>query len=61
MGDIADGMLNGLFCQLCGVVIDGEEPGYPRFCAGCEEEGIAGQREEAKMIHSARQQRRNHD
>lgn len=38
MGDIAEGMIEGFFCQQCGCVIDGEEPGYPRFCEDCEVE-----------------------
>ena len=33
MGDIADAMIEGLFCQLCGGYIDGDEPGYPRYCS----------------------------
>ena len=33
MGDIADAMVEGLFCQMCGGYIDGEEPGYPRYCS----------------------------
>jgi hypothetical protein len=37
MGEIAEAMINGLFCQWCGVLIDGEEPGYPRSC-GCDKE-----------------------
>lgn len=35
MGDIADAMLDGLLCQICGELIDGEEPGYPRTCPAC--------------------------
>jgi len=35
MGDVADAILDGLFCQCCGELIDGDEPGYPRTCAGC--------------------------
>lgn len=35
MGEIADAMLNGLFCEGCGEFMDGEEPGHPRRCAGC--------------------------
>ncbi len=34
MGDIADWMLEGGCCQICGVQLDGE-PGYPRMCPGC--------------------------
>lgn len=36
MGDIAEAMLSGLFCEWCGEVIDGEESGFPRRCEGCE-------------------------
>ena len=35
MGDLADAMLSGLFCQYCCVLVDGAEPGYPRICSGC--------------------------
>ncbi len=38
MGDIADAILDGEFCQYCGELIDGEAPGYPRTCAGCRED-----------------------
>ena len=33
MGDIADLMLNGDLCEVCGVVLEGQ--GYPQLCAGC--------------------------
>jgi hypothetical protein len=32
MGDVADMMLDGALCNCCGVYLDGEEPGYPRWC-----------------------------
>lgn len=36
MGEAAEMMLEGLCCQQCGEFFhDGEEPGYPRTCAGC--------------------------
>lgn len=35
MGDIANAMLDGTFCQQCGEYIDGTAPGYPRTCGGC--------------------------
>lgn len=39
MGEAADDMLEGRCCQVCGEWFhDGEEPGYPRSCAGCEDE-----------------------
>jgi len=38
MGEIADSILNGLLCELCGAYVDGEEPGYPRKCEMCREE-----------------------
>ena len=34
MGEIADAMLNGETCSVCGVMLDGPT-GYPRQCAGC--------------------------
>lgn len=36
MGEMADALINGLFCQVCGDVIDGDEPGFPRTCEGCQ-------------------------
>lgn len=33
MGEIAEAMLLGLLCECCGMLIDGEEPGYPRYCS----------------------------
>lgn len=39
MGEAADDLLEGLLCQVCGVVIDGDSPGFPRECDGCEREG----------------------
>ena len=38
MGDMAEAILEGLFCEECGCLIDGEEPGYPRSCDDCKEE-----------------------
>ena len=26
----------GLFCELCGVIVDGTEPGYPQKCSNCD-------------------------
>ncbi len=36
MGEIANAMLEGLFCEECGQLIDGEQPGYPRKCDDCK-------------------------
>lgn len=33
MGDIADSMLDGTFCEGCGVFLDGDDPGHPRYCS----------------------------
>lgn len=38
MGDAAEMILDGFMCQVCGEMIDGDEPGYPRCCAACESE-----------------------
>jgi hypothetical protein len=35
MGEIADMMLDGTMCQFCGVFLDGEPLGIPRYCAEC--------------------------
>lgn len=40
MGEIADMILDGILCEVCGVVIDedGDDvPGYTRACEGCKE------------------------
>jgi hypothetical protein len=33
MGEVADMMVNGFLCEACGELIDGEEPGFPRYCS----------------------------
>ncbi len=38
MGEIADAMLDGFLCQVCGEVVDGDDPGYPRSCNACSDE-----------------------
>lgn len=35
---MVDDMLDGLICQQCGVFVDGESPGHPRTCDGCDSE-----------------------
>jgi len=44
MGDIADQMLDGGMCEVCGVLLNGE--GYPQLCAGCKR---AEQEEQDKL------------
>ncbi len=36
MGEAAEMALEGLLCECCSTLIDGEEPGYPRLCEDCE-------------------------
>lgn len=40
MGEIAEMVLNGILCQICGQYIDDDytygDPGYPRECKDCE-------------------------
>ena len=44
MGDIADWILEGGMCQVCGVELDdGEEAGYPRSCSGCSQSNASSQ------------------
>lgn len=39
MGDVADMVLEGTLCEVCGVYIeDDEAPGYPRSCVECSNE-----------------------
>lgn len=35
MGEMADYMINGDDCQVCGVPLADEGAGYPRTCTGC--------------------------
>lgn len=37
MGEQADYVLEGFLCQVCGDVVDFEEPGFPRTCESCIE------------------------
>lgn len=36
MGEAADMLLDGTCCEQCGVFLDGDSPGYPRLCGGCD-------------------------
>lgn len=48
MGEIAELMLDGTLCQVCGVLMEDliqpgkkelkEPPGYPRTCPGCSDD-----------------------
>lgn len=38
MGDIVEMILDGILCEVCGVVIDGECVEYPRICDSCKDE-----------------------
>ncbi len=35
MSEFTEAILDGIFCELCGVVIDFEAPGHPRRCEDC--------------------------
>jgi hypothetical protein len=37
MGSMADDIIDGVFCDICGEYI-GEPVGYPRTCSGCQVE-----------------------
>jgi hypothetical protein len=39
MGEAAEMILDGLLCQECSSLIDGDAPGYPRVCAFCRGTG----------------------
>lgn len=36
MGETVDMILDGILCETCGALIDGEASGYPRPCEDCE-------------------------
>lgn len=38
MGEIAEALINGDDCQICGVPFDDEGDGFPRTCAGCSDD-----------------------
>lgn len=40
MGEIAEMMLDGTLCQICGSVIDGDSPGFPRYCLDCAKDEV---------------------
>ena len=46
MGEIAEMMLDGTLCQVCGSVIDGDTPGYPRYCIDCAKGQVVSDIEE---------------
>jgi len=49
MGEIADAIVDGEMCQVCGVFLAGEPAGYPRSCRGCggdADEGFGEEDEE---------------
>lgn len=52
MGEIADSIIEGECCQLCGVYFEDEAPGYPRTCAGC---GGGDEREERRQKKASNQ------
>ncbi|EOH87621.1 hypothetical protein UAO_02332 [Enterococcus villorum ATCC 700913] len=33
---MVEDILEGLVCEGCGCFIDGEAPGYPRYCEDCQ-------------------------
>jgi len=35
MGQNADDIIEGFVCELCGMFLDGDSPGYPRLCSFC--------------------------
>lgn len=37
MGQITELVLDGVLCQVCGVAMDEEVPGFPRSCPDCVE------------------------
>lgn len=46
MGEVAEMMLDGTLCQICGGVIDGDAPGFPRYCEDCAKDEVVSNIEE---------------
>lgn len=36
MAEIADDIVDGLICQYCQQLVDGDAPGHPRTCPSCK-------------------------
>lgn len=47
MGDQADMMVDGMMCQGCGQLVDGDAPGFPRYCNDCQPDADVGQQDKA--------------
>lgn len=56
MGDIADAVLNGDFCQHCGEYL-GEGAGFPRTCQGCRRD--EGERRHRQKRNKSKRHRRS--
>ena len=55
MGEMADDILDGLFCEVCGAVMENVRekwtesvPGYPRTCRACVDEDLCARAMVAK-------------
>jgi len=48
MGEIADRILDGMYCGWCGKFVNEDPPGFPVLCDGCDDIEIAEQIEEFK-------------
>lgn len=48
MSYFEDYIEDGLCCEGCGAFLDGDEPGFVRYCAGCEP---GGRPTKAKQAH----------
>lgn len=55
MGEMADDILDGLFCEVCGAVMEdvtetSAVPGYPRTCRACIDEDLCARAMESKYF-----------
>lgn len=48
MGEIADSIIEGDFCQVCGEFL-GDGDGYPRTCGGCAEDDDTAEQVQPKI------------
>ena len=60
MGDVADMVLEGLFCEGCGAFM-GNECGYPRRCEECQKDVLHdAMSRKARELTGATARRRKH-
>lgn len=61
MGEIAEMVLEGILCEGCGGVVDGEASGYPRRCRSCGPITLQGALSRSLGSNANKAARHNHE